>query len=237
MTALTTIAPSALIEKAIESDAGVDKLERLMDMQLRWEAEQAKKEFQAALTQFQNKCPVIDKKKNGHNYKYAPLCDIVSQIKNLLSECGLSYRFEQEHSEGKYKVTCVVTHVDGHSEYTSMEAYPDNTGSKNDVQAIGSTVTYLQRYTLTGALGITTADEDMDGRIGNEINWIQYMECIRENFDTISDIKLAVANNEPADAKDHWSDLEREDQMLLWVAPTKGGIFTIEERKAIKEGK
>lgn len=229
--------PSQLMQLAVEKNAGVEQLEKLMDLQFRWEAEQAKKAFQQALTDFQKKCPVIEKKKSGHHYMYAPLCDIVAQVKNLLSECGLSYRFEQAHLEGQFQVTCVVTHVNGHSERTTMEAAPDTSGSKNDVQAIGSTVTYLQRYTLIGALGITTADSDMDGRIGNEINWLEYMEYIRQNFVQINDIKEAIEGDDAKFAKELWSQLSRDEQMLLWVAPSKGGIFTTEELKVIKEGK
>ena len=47
-----------------------------------------------------------------------------------------------------------------------MSAPADSSGSKNPVQQIGSTMTYLQRYTLIGALGLTTADKDDDGRQG-----------------------------------------------------------------------
>ena len=59
-----------------------------------------------------------------------------------------------------------------------MTALADKTGSKNAVQAIGSTVTYLQRYTLIGALGITTADDDMDARINNEIVDPEYISLL-----------------------------------------------------------
>ena len=112
----------------------------------------------------QDKMPALKKSKQGHNYKYTPLPDIAEQIRQPLLKCGLTYRFEMDHGEA-IKVCCVVTHLDGHSEKTEMSAHPDKSGSKNDVQAVGSTVSYLQRYTLIAALGITTADEDMDGRL------------------------------------------------------------------------
>ncbi len=50
-----------------------------------------------------------------------------------------------------------------------MEAPADTSGSKNMVQARGSTITYLERYTLCAILGIATADEDMDGRLIGEL--------------------------------------------------------------------
>lgn len=156
--------PMRLLELAISSNADVDKLEKLMALQERWNAQEAKKSFLCAMADFQRKCPDIVKRKQGHNYLYAPLSDIVNQIREILSSCGLSYRFEQNHDAG-IQVTCIISHADGHSESTTMKAAADTSGSKNAIQAIGSAVQYLMRYTLIGALGITTADIDMDGRV------------------------------------------------------------------------
>lgn len=155
---------SELMAKAIESN-NIDALERLMALQERWDANNAKKQFIESMADFQSRCPIIIKTKQAHNYKYAPIEDIVSQIGDLISECGFSYRFEQEHDEnGNIGVTCVVTHISGHSERLRMFGERDQSGSKNAIQSIGSTVTYLKRYTLTGSFGIATADSDLDGR-------------------------------------------------------------------------
>jgi len=156
--------PGKLQELAVRKGADVSQLEKLMALQANYEAKQAKTAYLMAITKFQAEVPRINKTKVGHNFSYAPLADIVEQIKTLLEKCGLSYRFEQDHQNG-IEVTCVLSHIDGHSERTSMTADPDTSGSKNSVQAVGSTVTYLQRYTLIGSLGLTTADEDMDGRL------------------------------------------------------------------------
>ena len=156
--------PATLLELAITKGADVDQLEKLMALQERYDAKQAKSAFLAAMTMFQAEVPRVTKNKEGHNYKYAPLADIVEQVRPTLQKAGLTYRFEQNHENG-IKVDCVVSHIDGHSERTTMSALADKSGSKNEVQAIGSTVQYLQRYTFCGALGITTADEDIDGRL------------------------------------------------------------------------
>lgn len=156
--------PMRLVEMAIQSNADIEKLEKLMDLQDRWEAGNAKKQFLLAMAKFQSICPDIIKMKKAHNSNYAPLGDIVNQIREPLSSCGMSYRFEQDHTGG-INVKCIVSHCDGHSESTQMSAPADSSGSKNGIQAIASTVTYLSRYTLTAALGIVTADADMDGRL------------------------------------------------------------------------
>tara|TARA_R100000541_G_C1889724_1_gene83409 strand:+ start:271 stop:987 length:717 start_codon:yes stop_codon:yes gene_type:complete len=165
-TQVATTSPMQLIEAAINSGADIEKLERLMDLQERWESNNARKAFFAALSKFNAECPTILKKKSAHNSKYAPLGDIHAQIKSTLVSCGLSFRFEQDHSSG-IEVTCLVSHELGHTEKATMKANADTSGSKSAIQAMASTVTYLMRYTLCSALGITTADEDMDGRIDN----------------------------------------------------------------------
>ena len=75
---------------------------------------------------------------------------------------GLSYRF-RTIQDGAIKVTCILSHKSGHSEENTLSGPADASGSKNAIQAIGSTLTYLQRYTLTQALGLAASDDD-DGR-------------------------------------------------------------------------
>lgn len=164
--------PISLIQLAIEKKADIDTIERLMALKERWDAQQAKKEFLKALSEFQAACPVIKKgkkvsfisKRTGFKteYNYAPLGSIITQIKSLLKKYGLSYRWETADADGKITIKCITSHIDGHSEGNSMSAAKDDSGGKNSIQQIGSTMTYLQRYTLIGAFGIATADDDLD---------------------------------------------------------------------------
>lgn len=156
-----------LLAMAIEKGTDIDQLEKLMDLKERYDANIARKAFYFAMSAFQANLPTISKRKDGHKCKYAPLGDIAEQIRKPLQDAGLSYRFEMDHGEA-ITIICIVTHTDGHSERTTMIAPPDESGSLQGIQARASTVTYLQRYTLIGALGLTTADEDMDGRLPKE---------------------------------------------------------------------
>lgn len=169
----TSLAPLQLISLAVQNGAGVEQLEKLMALQERWEANQARKKFFEALAEFQKKSPVLKKAKianvtsktgGSFQYKYADLGSIVAEIKEPLADLGLSYRWEFEQIGDRMKVTCIVSHVAGHSETTSMEGGKDSSGFKNEIQQAGSTHTYLQRYTLIGALGLSTADQDNDGK-------------------------------------------------------------------------
>lgn len=165
--------PASLIEIALSKGAGMDQVKELMDLYERWEKNQAKKAFLDALSRFQSMIPALKKNRTANvgtktggqfSYKYADLGYIAEQIKKPLFECGLSYRFEFAEENAQMKVTCIVSHRDGHSEVTTMQNGKDASGAKNDIQQKGSTQTYLQRYSLIGALGLSTADEDDDGK-------------------------------------------------------------------------
>lgn len=170
-TAIVQQTPHDLIALGIERGLDVTALEKLMELKQRYDADQARKAFFQAFTNFQSQCPDLRKTKevsfNQTRYHYAPLADITRQIAKTLKANELSYRWEIQDDEKTIKVTCLVSHVDGHTEQTTMTANPDTSGAKNAIQARGSAIEYLKRYTLIGALGISTADSDIDGRLPN----------------------------------------------------------------------
>lgn len=161
--------PMSLIQSAIAQGADVTTIEKLLALQERWEASQARKAFVAALAAFKADPPKVLKNKlvefGNTKYKHATLDNVCNLIDPALSEVGLSFRWETESQDkGIIRVTCILTHEMGHSERTSLQTLPDASGGKNAIQAVGSTVTYLQRYTLLAATGIAVQNTDDDGR-------------------------------------------------------------------------
>lgn len=160
-----------MMELALTQENGISQLEKLMELQQKWDAEQARKAFFEALSAFQSDLPTIAKTKSASfgrgaaAYKYASLDDITEAIRPYLAKHGMSYRFEQKQDGQAIWVTCILTHCDGHSERCAMSAFADGSGSKNAIQGIASSVTYLRRYTLTGATGVACIDEDIDGEL------------------------------------------------------------------------
>ena len=152
-----------MMQLAVELKADPAQLEKWMELQERYEANQAKKAYVSAMTDFRAQCPAIDRTRKAHNSMYAGLSETIGKIKGLMSECGLSHRWQTEQADSKTSVSCVVTHIAGHSESTTLSAMPDKTGSKNDIQAIGSTISYLERYTLFALLGLASMYMDDDG--------------------------------------------------------------------------
>lgn len=176
---IAAVTPMAMIDRALASNATPETLERLLALQERWEASQARKafdeamaaakeEFQPILTNRRVAFESKDKTKADTNYKFEDLAQIERQVGPILTKNGLSYRYRtQAEPDQPVRVTCIVAHKSGHSEETSLAAGRDNSGNKNSIQAIGSTITYLQRYTLKAALGLAVAHDD-DGKKADE---------------------------------------------------------------------
>lgn len=226
----------AMIGIALNKDADIDKLTKLFELKKQYDAEEAKKAFHASLAAFQAKLKPIVKKRKAHNSVYADIDDIAQSIRPILEECGLSYRFEQQNADNVMTVTCIVSHAQGHSEALSMSAPYDTSGGKNAIQSIASSVTYLRRYTMTGVFGITTGLEDNDGgkpEITVE-DLLKYNELVREEIHTVAAVKEGIASGDLSTAKEAWCELDENIQRGLWRAPTKGGIFTTDERTMIK---
>ena len=170
--------PGQLLTIAIQKDFDLERLSKLMDLQERWEKSEAKKAFVQAMTEFKENPPKIIKdmhvefQAGGHKVKYnhASLGNIVGTLTEALSKHQMSVNWDIKQQRNELKqleieVTCKITHIKGHSESTSITAPPDTTGTKNSIQAIGSTTTYLQRYTLLAVCGLATNEFETDGRL------------------------------------------------------------------------
>lgn len=225
-TALVTT-PAQLLEMAVAQGADLDKLERLMALQERWEANEARREFVQAMAAFKQEPLDIFKRKGvGYTtkdgefvgYKHAELSDVAGVVVPAMARHDLSHRWEVKQEGGRIIVTCIVTHKRGHSETVTLDGAPDNSGKKNAIQQVASTVTYLQRYTLLLATGLAAKDQtDDDGHgagngptdIGDllaelyEIRddqkalqfWQQKREALRDDKDAYGRFKQAVTDH------------------------------------------
>lgn len=158
----------SLLEIAVSRGADLATIEKLMDLRDREDARKAKNAFHAAMNAFKANPPTIIKDRQVSfgttNYSHATLGQVCDKITESLGKQGISHRWTVDQSQqGLIRVTCILTHELGHSEETTLCAGPDTSGSKNSIQAIGSAVTYLQRYTLLAATGLAPAN-DNDGQ-------------------------------------------------------------------------
>jgi hypothetical protein len=168
------LTPVSILDRAVMQGASPEVIEKLMGLQERWEANQARKAFALALAAAKPKFPEIikdnpvDQGKGRPKYKFADLPAICRAVDPHLHDNGLSYRWRTVTGADRWiTVTCILSHAQGYSEESSLSAPPDTTGAKNSAQSQGSTVTYLSRYTLLAALGLAP-DIDDDGRGGRQ---------------------------------------------------------------------
>ena len=155
--------PMELLSRALDRGANLEMVEKLMDLQERHEKNQARKAFDAAIAAAKSQIKPVAKNRTGHNNKrYADMAAFAKAVDPVLAAHGLSYRFRSDQANGSIHVTCILSHRDGHAEETTLASGADTSGGKNSIQAIGSALTYLSRYSLTMALGLA-ASEDDDG--------------------------------------------------------------------------
>jgi len=171
--AVTT--PMDMIGQAVASGASIEVLEKLMSLQERYDAGQAKKAYSAAMAAAKAEIkPIIKNRKvdftsskGRTNYDHEDLAGIAEAVDPILSKNGLSYRWKSRQEGKTVTITCVLSHCDGYSEDAAeLSAANDESGNKNSIQAVGSTATFLQRYTLKLALGLAATKDD-DGQTLN----------------------------------------------------------------------
>lgn len=180
------ITPMQMLQMAVSKGADTAQLKELMDLNDRFMATEARKAFVVALNQFKADPPDIFKNKSVSfgtgktSYKHATLDQVSGVIGAGLAKVGISHRWNTEQLEGNLvRVTCMLTHSLGHTESVALQAQPDDSGSKNKIQAVGSVVTYLQRYTLLAATGMAVKEADDDGKQGKAM---ELGENVRTDF-------------------------------------------------------
>jgi len=146
---------------ATNPDIDPDRIERFIALKERIDASAAKLAFSNAVADAKARIAEtpIFKNREGHNSKrYADFSAYAKVVDPILASLGLTYRFRTSQAT-TISVTCVLT-GHGHEEENTLTGPADTSGSKNAIQAIGSTLTYLQRYTLVQALGLAASDDD-----------------------------------------------------------------------------
>ena len=207
--------PMSMIAVAVQRGMDPATIKDLMDLQDRWEKAEARKAFVTALSAFKADPPELFKNKQvsyGEGtrktaYKHATLDQVAIVTGQALAAHSLSFRWSTEQKEGgMIRVTCFLTHSRGHSESVWLEAGRDDSGSKNNIQALGSTITYLERYTLLAVTGMAVRDQDDDGKGADK----------KPEIEPDAEGKKALeACGSMASLADAWKALTKEQRLTL----------------------
>ncbi len=214
--------PGQLLSTVVTQGADLDKISALMDLFERNEKRLARMAYVVAMAMFKKNPPIIVKDSNvcyvtnkgKTEYSHASSGQVSQKINSALSEHGLTASWAIDQSGQGIKVTCSITHTSGHSESTSIEAPPDNSGGKNAIQAIGSSITYLQRYSILALTGLSTSENDDDGAAaGYSDDHIQNVKISAEDF--IGGIDFFKKPDKNADNLDAWFESKSEAFRML----------------------
>jgi hypothetical protein len=216
--ALAQNSPAAMMLAAMDRGATLEQVEKMMDLQDRFERREAEKAFFAALSGLRSEAIEVVKRKRVHftsskgttDYKHAELSDVVEAAQPAMAKHGLSHRWDVKQDGRKITVTCIVSHAMGHSISVSLTAEPDETGNKNSIQQVASTITYLERHTLKAALGLSEKGDDKDGRSGEPPADQQ-----AGPQQSLIDAGRAAAMEGTAALTKWWGTLGRKDQSAL----------------------
>lgn len=190
----------ALISQAASNpDFDATKLTAIIDANERIVRFNAETEFNLAMNACQAEMPRV--KRNGkieftdkNNVKretpFAKLEDIDEVVRPIYQKHGFSVRYKTgTAAEGKPIIYCIISHVGGHAEKDELTLPLDTSGSKNNLQAMGSTISYAKRYMIENAFNIIREGADNDGGTAFPITEAQVKEIEDLVKETKSDLK------------------------------------------------
>lgn len=191
-TAAQVMSPHQMVQMAVEKGMSLETIDKLLGMAERVDAMReaerkrlAESAYIRAIAGVKAQVVTITKTKHVHyvtkgeggkvtgavDFKHAELSDVMKAIAAPAQREGLTWNYPViEQGDGWLRVTCRLRHVDGHFEDLTLGAPEDHSGKKNDIQAIASAITYLQRYTLKAILGIAEeGDDNQDRRAAEDV--------------------------------------------------------------------
>ncbi len=241
-------APSSamdLLRIVTERGASVEELGKFMDLLERQQASAARQEYMRAITGFKRTVQTIYrdagaafKAKNKDTgqyadvaYDFATLGHICEKIIVQMAEHSLSHRWVIDQPAGMIKVTCVLSHEHGHSETASIQYPADNSGAKNPLQAVNSSVTYGERTSLLAVCGIAVKSQGDDDSAAAGFDTNAVKDAVAASRKTPSSDLLAKARDAAAGGAakfgPFWKSLTQAERDTL-----RGDLADLQHRAA-----
>jgi hypothetical protein len=167
-----------LMERSLaDPSADLERLDRVAVIYERAQAREAEQAFARALIQMQRRLPVLDElgevtdESGAVKSTYASWEDTVETIRPILFRHGFALSFKPGLSpRGEPVVVGVLRHEAGHKEEAELVLPADASGGKNPVQAVGSSLSYGQRYVTKLLLNLASRKlDDDDGQMAGSV--------------------------------------------------------------------
>ena len=194
-----------------------------------FETSESIEEIATALSLAQKDMGAALKDADAHHGKYADLASVVTAIKEPLANMGLSYTQFPSVNDDSAGVMTVLMHRSGQW----MRSFYTLPLVRRDVHSVGSAITYSRRYALQAVAGIPADDDDGDmASQPLDAIAIHNQACVN-NLMSIAEVKNAIAQERWDAAAEAYHEISNDDHEAMWIAPSKGGIWTTHERKMI----
>ena len=212
------------VEQVLANNPTPEALEKILNLQRNWEANEAKRAFTRALVELKGDLPAWIKRDKvvqfaNVRYTHTSLASAMETVTPHLTKHGFSLTWKTANDKGAVLVTASLTHREGHAESCLLSAPPDTGGQKSAPQAVASTVTLLQRYTALSLLGLATSDMEDP----------KPAEPLTDQVDTARNMKAVAAlkklGKTKAQAEKHvgrkmqeWTGADL-DKLREWITP------------------
>lgn len=159
-----------------DKDIDVSKLDALLRMQREIVADEAKLKFNQALARMTT--GKLRVKKNGRvdlgqgkgGYDFATWPDMDDVLRPLMEREGFTLSFNMETKDGGGAVVSgTLLHIEGHSRTVTVPLALDAGAGRNNLQAMGSTLSYGKRYCAEMLFNIVREGADDDGKLGGTV--------------------------------------------------------------------
>ena len=168
------VTPMEMVGRALQQGITGETLQQFMDLQERYEANEARKAYAADMVKCQKQMPTVMAQVEGEKTGsvYAKMGQINQLITPIYTKAGFSISFGEGVAaiEGEIRTTCRVLHKLGHFEDFFKDLPPDLAGAqgtvnKTAIHARASSNTYGQRYIIKGIFNLSILSEDDDGAL------------------------------------------------------------------------
>ena len=182
-------------------------------------------------------------------YKYRSCEDILEAVKPLLGDLVLTISDDIVEVGGRVyvKATVSLSSGSGNVSTTAFARESDTKKGMDESQITGATSSYARKYALNGLFCIDdTKDSDATNQhdqpsVSAVLSGSQqptahneYDELVDKLYNSIQAIKTGIKINDLVMAKEAWDELTDEEKEGIWKAPSKGGVFTTQERSVMK---
>jgi len=166
-------------------------------------------------------------------------------LERIAAQMGIKFDAPQVLTVSpEYVALCVTGHVDGMSEWSVGEASATTSHNKYYCAMAEKRAKDRVILKLIGVHGEVYAEDEADdfteqGKARSELEekvsaLMTHNEAVRKEWETVHYMKLAHIEKDALAFAEAWLELDEDTKHALWLAPTKGGVFTTEERAYLR---